>query len=253
MGVPKLIYFNEKIASLVEHCADLGVKCRTVRERHYKTGEPYEKCLEYYQKYGLRYKEQKVKDMRLYHIWYGMIDRCYNPNNPAYKNYGGKGIVVQESWHDYFNFEVDMYNEYIKHVEEFGEKDTTIDRFPNKQGNYEISNVRWATREEQNNNTDRNIVIDDTTFAQICKDNDLDYKMAWKRFKRGWSIEDIINTPNKKKIIETPTGETVPQLAKRLGVSKHVIYDRLKAGWSWSQILNTPLQEKFSHKKVLDT
>lgn len=41
---------------------------------------------------------------RLFKIWSGMIDRCYNPNNFAYKNYGAIGVVVCERWKrfDYF-------------------------------------------------------------------------------------------------------------------------------------------------------
>ena len=37
-------------------------------------------------------------------IWKGMLERCYNPNNRAYKNYGAKGITVCESWKHCNNF-----------------------------------------------------------------------------------------------------------------------------------------------------
>lgn len=41
---------------------------------------------------------------KLFVIWSGMIDRCYNQNNDAYKNYGGIGVTVCERWKrfDYF-------------------------------------------------------------------------------------------------------------------------------------------------------
>ena len=41
---------------------------------------------------------------RLYRIWGNMCNRCSNPNNPAWKNYGGRGIFVCDSWRKYENF-----------------------------------------------------------------------------------------------------------------------------------------------------
>ena len=41
---------------------------------------------------------------RLYLVWNGMKTRCYNPNFPQYKDYGGRGIKVCPEWHDYANF-----------------------------------------------------------------------------------------------------------------------------------------------------
>lgn len=40
-------------------------------------------------------------------IWNGMLSRCYNKNDAAYGSYGGKGVSVEENWHDFSKF----YNE----------------------------------------------------------------------------------------------------------------------------------------------
>jgi hypothetical protein len=41
---------------------------------------------------------------RLYDTWVGMRNRCQNPNNPEYHNYGGRGITVCWSWNQSFYF-----------------------------------------------------------------------------------------------------------------------------------------------------
>ena len=79
-----------------------------------------------------------------YESWSGMLQRCTNPNLKAYKLYGGRGIRVCDRWLTFENFLHDM-----------GKRPdgTSLDRFPDKDGNYEPGNCRWATRKEQGRNT----------------------------------------------------------------------------------------------------
>lgn len=83
---------------------------------------------------------------REYRTWRNMINRCYDPKNNHYQNYGGRGISVCAEWrHDFSTFFHDM-----------GEKPLglSIDRI-DVHGNYEPSNCRWATNHEQAMNTTR--------------------------------------------------------------------------------------------------
>jgi hypothetical protein len=86
-----------------------------------------------------------------YRTWDKMIQRCTNKNDDHYSYYGGRGINVCERWRKFENFLADMGERPIGPGRGF-----TIDRFPDKNGNYEPGNCRWATWKEQMNNTRRN-------------------------------------------------------------------------------------------------
>lgn len=75
--------------------------------------------------------------------WLGMKARCLNPKNPAYKNYGGRGITVDPSW-------VKSFENFFRDMGPCPEN-REIDRIDND-GNYEKSNCRWATLEQQAQN-----------------------------------------------------------------------------------------------------
>lgn len=81
-------------------------------------------------------------DRRTYNSWAAMMNRCYNPGNPRYPDWGGRGIAVCERWHEYPDFLADMGTRPVG---------KTIDRI-NNAGNYEPGNCRWATPKEQQAN-----------------------------------------------------------------------------------------------------
>jgi hypothetical protein len=88
---------------------------------------------------------------RLYRLWIKMKERILNPKHKFYRDYGGRGIKNCEQWSKFEKFYDDLSKSYLNHVEQFGEKETTLDRI-DSDGNYELNNVRWATRKEQANN-----------------------------------------------------------------------------------------------------
>lgn len=84
---------------------------------------------------------------RIYRIWQGMITRCTNCNHDSYEHYGGRGITVCGEWARSFQ----AFFDHVKHLPNFAGAGYSLDRIDNN-GNYEPSNVRWATASEQRRN-----------------------------------------------------------------------------------------------------
>jgi len=88
-------------------------------------------------------KRHNLSKTRTYAKWCGMKRRCYNKNEMNYPRYGGKGVKVCDRW----------LNSFENFLEDMGEapKGLTLDRIsPN--GDYEPTNCRWATIDEQARN-----------------------------------------------------------------------------------------------------
>lgn len=84
-----------------------------------------------------------MRETQTYRSWAGMKTRCLNPNEPRYKDYGGRGIKVCKSW----------LNSFEKFLADMGERPSglTLDRENNELG-YFKENCKWSSRKEQSRN-----------------------------------------------------------------------------------------------------
>ena len=114
--------------------------------------------------------------------WIGMIQRCSDPNQRSYKDYGGNGVSVCERWLDFANFYADM-----------GERPagTTIDR-ENGAKIYGPDTCRWADKTTQirtRSNTVRLTYGDKTLpLAEWAEQRGIRPNTVTMRLRRGWPV-----------------------------------------------------------------
>lgn len=111
-----------------------------------------------------------------------MKTRCRNPNYQLFHRYGGRGIKVCERW-------LDDFTAFFKDVGPRPSPRHSLERIDND-GDYEPSNVKWATAREQANNTRRSITVDyggrEMSFPEFAAVSGLGYSKALnRRFNRG--------------------------------------------------------------------
>ena len=135
---------------------------------------------------GLSFSES-----RTYGIWRGMIRRCYDKTCRSFKDYGGRGIEVCERWR----------NNFLAFYEDMGKAPDglSLERIKND-GNYELNNCRWATRQEQNTNTRKNRMItafnETHTLSEWARKTGISANLLHARLGRlGWSPEKALSKP----------------------------------------------------------
>jgi hypothetical protein len=127
-----------------------------------------------------------------YQLWANMKDRCNNPNNKNFSHYGGRGVRVCPQWESSFEvFLADMGpRPSSKH---------SVDRYPDKNGDYQPGNVRWATQIEQANNkrNTRKTVFrgNEMTWAEAYRlaSPAFSYQTFCSRMVSGWPVEKALS------------------------------------------------------------
>lgn len=126
---------------------------------------------------------------KTYTAWSQMKQRCDNPKNRFYPDYGGRGINYCNEWKDFEAFFADM-----------GEAapGLSLERIDNSKG-YSKGNCKWASRKEQQNNrrNTRMIEYEGTMWAKqvLAERFGIDHSTLMNRIKRGWPIEKALTHP----------------------------------------------------------
>ena len=138
-------------------------------------------------RHGLRYHP-------LYGRWLMMWQRCHNPKNNRYKDYGEKGIIVCERWKDFRNFLNDMGEPPVG---------ASIERKDNSKG-YFPENCIWANQSVQMRNTKRTRIIEFNGKSQCvtdwAKEIGIQESSLRKRLDK-WPLEKALTKVSKVKEI----------------------------------------------------
>lgn len=130
----------------------------------------------------------------IYNNWNGMIQRCHNPNDMHYKDYGARGIVVCDRWKNSFE---DFFSD-------MGEKPSKYHTLERKDvnGNYEPNNCIWATPKTQANNRRNNVKYfykgEQLGARELAEKYNLNPNFLIYRLKNNWPIDLAIETPSRK-------------------------------------------------------
>lgn len=143
-------------------------------------------------------QSKRGQQTNIYRRWQHMIQRCHNPNDRDYANYGGRGISVCDRWR-YAN---DTHTGFEMFILDMGMPPSSaysIDRL-DVEGDYAPNNCRWATATEQANNrrSTKMLTIDGETkpLSEWCKQYQIGSKAVLYRLKHmGMTHKEAITTP----------------------------------------------------------
>lgn len=178
-------------------------------------------------------------------IWMGMIQRCVNPNQPAYKYYGGRGIRVCERWLG--------DNGFVYFLQDMGPRPSrshSVERKNNNKG-YGPDNCIWALPVVQGRNNRRNHIITAFGKSQCVSAWEEEYKctrgVISYRINHGWSAEEAITgrvrVATGRVVIFKGQQRRVPDLAREFGIAYHTLIRRLDRGWSVEDAVTMPLKQ----------
>lgn len=136
---------------------------------------------------GCRFRTRggRSKTDPLYQVWNGVLQRCTNPSQIRYRNYGGRGIKVCERW-------LLSFDAFCADMGPRPSPDHSIERKDNS-GNYEPGNCVWATPIEQQRNKTASRWLEyggeRLTIAEWAERTGISYTALRQRLNAGWSAE----------------------------------------------------------------
>ena len=134
--------------------------------------------------------KHKMTNTPEYIAWEAIIQRCDNPKNPGYKNYGGRGIKVCDRWRSFENFYADVGPR---------PKGFSLDR-TNNEGDYSPENCRWVLNKLQHRNKRSNVFItikgETRCITEWAEISGISLGCIRKRILNGWPAHLLLLPPD---------------------------------------------------------
>jgi hypothetical protein len=136
---------------------------------------------------------------KLKNTYRNMLSRCYEPSNPRWDCYGGRGIAVCDEW-----LGLSGRRAFYRWALDNGcDSSLQIDRI-NVHADYSPANCRWVNPRTQANNTRRNRFIEwrgvRLTMSEWADRLGLSYSAMQHRIDRGWPMERIASQPQRGRV-----------------------------------------------------
>lgn len=130
---------------------------------------------------------------RVYAIYRAMLQRCYNPSQKGFHNYGGRGIRVCRRWRGRGGFE-----RFLADMDYPDNPTLTIER-KDVNGHYTPANCAWATRKVQSRNRRDTRKVpwqgELRLLLELSEEYGIPYKVLHQRLGRGWSTHRALTQP----------------------------------------------------------
>lgn len=179
----------------------------------------------------------------LYQIWAQIVQRCFNPNHPKFKNYGQRGIDMDPRWRESFLT-------FKREVPRRPNRKCSIERIDNNKG-YWPDNIRWEPAKIQNRNrrNTRILIFEDRKISlpALAEKVGMNRKRLQARLDAGMSVEEAVSKPLKKGAYKgfdfrgTHYASLV-EAAKAYGIAYETVRSRFyNKKWSIEESLTTPV------------
>ena len=139
-----------------------------------------------------RSTSHNMANTKLYKVWASIKQRCTNPQNKRFSDYGGRGIDMCHEWFEFEPFmEWAMTHGYSDGLE--------IDRINNDRGYYP-DNCRFVdTKTNSRNKRNSHFLTfagNTYTVSEWAEKLNIPPKAIYKRLARGWDIPSALFLPN---------------------------------------------------------
>lgn len=139
---------------------------------------------------GCGRKKHGMARSKTYSSWAEMLRRTRGGHEQDFAHY--EGISVCPQW------DPQQGGSFEQFLADMGErpKGKTLDRYPDREGDYCPENCRWATPAEQAENRRNTILLtyksETLTLASWARRLGIGYSTMRHRYKAGWTVEQIV-------------------------------------------------------------